>query len=267
MSVPAEVQFADSTDGTHIAWRSFGARDAPAVVMMHSLGSSASMWTPQIDALSQRFRVVAIDTRGHGRSDAPAGPYTVDQLGRDVVAVADHAALDTFHAIGLSLGGQMAMWLAVHVPGRVRSIVLANTAAKLGNHDTWQTRIHAATTDGMPSIRDAVLDRWFAPGFAQRHPDWFAQAQATFDTTDPVGYAGCCAALRDSDLSDVVSSIEVPTLVIGGDVDLATPPAQAMWLHEHIDGSELTIFDDAGHLSNLDRAAEFSDRLAQFLAT
>jgi 3-oxoadipate enol-lactonase len=254
-----------TADGTHIAWRTAGRDDAPAVLMMHSLGSDGSMWAPQITALSSTYRVVTIDTRGHGESDAPPGPYRLEQLGADVVAVADDAGIEGFHAIGLSLGGQMAMWLGVNVPARVRSLVLADTGVTIGNDDSWRARIEAVGQGGMAAVRDAVLARWFAPGFADRHPDWFAAAQATFDATDPAGYAACCAALRDTDLSSVAGRIGAPTLVIGGDVDLATPPAEARRIHDLVTDSELTVLDDAGHLSNLDQPEAFTARVLEFL--
>jgi 3-oxoadipate enol-lactonase len=255
-----------AADGTLIAYTDHGDHDARVLVVMHSLGSSGSMWAPQIAALSERFRLLVVDTRGHGRSQAPPGPYDLSLLGNDVLAVADHAGADRFHALGLSLGGQMAMWLALHATDRVRSIVAANTAAKLGTDDSWGARIAAVSAGGTASVRDAVLDRWFADGFPDRHPDWFAEAQRVFSATDPVGYMGCCAALRDTDLRDSVAAISTPTLVIGGDVDVATPPEQATWLHEQIGSSELTIFERAGHLSNLDRAEAFTERVLQFLA-
>ncbi|MCU1361958.1 MAG: pcaD [Ilumatobacteraceae bacterium] len=253
-------------DGAQIAWEPHGIAGAPAVLLLHSLGSSTAMWKPQITSLSEDHRLIAVDTRGHGRSDAPDGPYTVDRLGRDVLAVVDAAGLDRVHVVGLSLGGQMAMWLALHAPARVQSVVLANTAAELGNADAWQSRIDAVGVSGMTSIRDAVMGRWFAPGFADRHPARFTELCEVFDTTDPVGYAACCAALRDSDLRSEVGAITVPTLIIGGALDMATPPADAEWLHHHIAGSRLTIFDDAAHLSNLDRPDDFTDRLRTFLA-
>jgi 3-oxoadipate enol-lactonase len=256
-----------SPDGTRIAWMTYGNDSSPAIVMMHSLGSNGSMWVPQISALTSRFRVVAVDTRGHGRSAAPPGDYHLDQLGADVLAVADHIGIEQFHAVGLSLGGQMAMWLGLNAPARVRSLVLANTAAKIGTDELWQARIDAVTADGMASLRDAVLARWFAPDFADRHPDWFASAQDTFSSTEPLGYAGCCAALRESDLRTAVGAIAVPTLIVGGELDLATPPADVRWLHQHIPASELTILEHAAHLSNLDRAPQFTARLTEFLST
>jgi 3-oxoadipate enol-lactonase len=259
--------FGPSSDGARIAWTTDGDPEAPAVVMMHSLGSSGSMWTPQIDALSTHFRVIAVDTRGHGRSAAPAGDYHLDQLGADVLSVADHLGVQHFHAVGLSLGGQMAMWLGLNAADRVRSLVLANTAAKIGTDELWQARIDAVLADGMESLRDGVLARWFAPGFAERHPDWFAEARDVFDATEPVGYAGCCAALRQSDLRTLIAAISVPTLVIGGELDMATPPSDVEWLHQHISTSELMILDHAAHLSNLDQPQRFTSRLVDFLST
>jgi 3-oxoadipate enol-lactonase len=251
--------------GTRLAWRSFGSPDAPAVVMMHSLGFDATMWTPQIQALSATFRLIAVDTRGHGRSEAPAGPYRLDDLGNDVIEIVDAAAVDRFHVLGLSLGGQMAMWLALNAPRRVQSVVLANTGAKIGTTETWQSRIDVVTSDGMGSIRDAVLARWFAPGFATEHHTWFADAQRVLEMTDPIGYAGCSAALRDSDLRSTVGQISAPTLVIGGALDVATPPTDAQFLHDSISSSELTILDNAAHISNLDRHDAFTERVTTFL--
>ena len=260
---------ATSADGTHIAWTEQGPRDGSAnvaAVMLHSLGSSGAMWTPQIAPLAAVRRVIAVDTRGHGRSQAPTGSYSLDQLGRDVLAVVDHLGVEQFHVIGLSLGGQMAMWLATHATERVHSIVLANTAPKIGTDESWQSRIEAVRSGGMRSIRDAVLARWFTSHFAGDHPDRFAEMAAIFDATDPAGYIGCCAALRDSDLGPVVGAIAVPTLIIGAELDLATPPAQARWLHEHITGSELAVLDDAGHISNLEQTQAFTDLVVDFLA-
>jgi 3-oxoadipate enol-lactonase len=261
----ADERRTSSDDGTKIAWSTHGPDQAPAVVMMHSLGSNRMMWRPQIAALETRFRVIAIDTRGHGSSDAPPGPYRLEHLGRDVLNVANDAGADSFHVVGLSLGGQMAMWLAMNAPERVLSAVLANTGAKIGTNESWQERIDTITAGGMTTVRDAVLGRWFTPAFRDEHPDWFAEVKRVFEASDPGGYIGCCAALRDSDLRVTVGAISAPTLVIGGALDLATPPDLAMWLHEHIEGSELTMFDDAAHLSNLERADEFTARLVRFL--
>lgn len=242
-----------------------GPDDAPAVVFLHSLGSDVSMWGPQAADLARDHRVVRIDTRGHGESPAPDGPYSLGQLGHDVIAVADDLGLDTFHLVGCSLGGLTALWVAVTHGDRLRSLTAANTAAKVATADFWQARIDAVRAHGLAGIRDDVVARFFATGFAQAHPDWFAEALEVFEQADPDGYVGCCAALAHADLRDDVGAITVPTLVIGGEQDVATPPADAEWLHDHVPDSRLVVLPDAAHLSNLDQPEAFTRALRTHL--
>jgi 3-oxoadipate enol-lactonase len=253
-----------SSEGAEIAWEAVGLEGAPTLVFTHSLGADRSMWRPQVAALQDRYRILLIDTRGHGRSAAPEGPSSIEQLGNDVLRVADENGAESFDYCGISLGGITGLWLAVHHRARLRSLVAANTAARIGSAETWQDRIAAVRAGGMEAIRETVIGRWFSPGFAESHPDWFAEANVVFAATDPTGYAGCCSALAVADLRDEISSIAVPVLVIGGSRDLATPPAEAERLHDAIAGSELTVLD-AAHLSNLDRHEEFTERLLLFL--
>ena len=166
---------------------------------------------------------------------------------------------------GLSMGGHIGLWIAGHRPERLASLIACNTAAKLSTPQAWSDRIEAVGSGGMDSVREAVIDKWFAPGFAVAYPDRFRQANRVFSSLSPDGYAACCAALATSDLTEAVGGITVPSLIIGGRHDVATPPAQAEWLHERIPGSELTILEDAAHLSNLDMPDEFTARLRAFL--
>lgn len=242
-----------------------GPADAPAVVFLHSLGSDSSMWRPQAEALVDEYRVVRVDTRGHGGSDAPPGEYTVEDLGRDVLEVADAEALDTFHLVGLSLGGLTALWLAIHHGQRLQSLTAANTAARVSDEAFWQARASAVRDQGLEGIRDAVVGRFFATGFADARPDWFAEAQRAFVGSDPDGYVGCCAALEAADLRDDVARIDVSTLVVAGDEDVATPPGDALWLQAHIDGSHLAVLPRAAHLSNLDQPDLFTQVLRSHL--
>jgi 3-oxoadipate enol-lactonase len=255
-----------ASDGTELGFEVRGADDAPALVFAHSLGADRSMWRPQVEALENRYRIVLVDFRGHGRSAAPEGPYSIALLGDDVLRIADAAGAATFHFCGISLGGITGLWLAVHHPERVLSLVAANTAARIGSVESWEERVAAVRTGGTDSIREAVIGRWFAPGFMDGHPDWFAQASRVFSATDPAGYIGCCGALAVADLRAEVPAITAPVLVVGGSLDQATPPADAEWLHGAIAGSELTMLDGAAHLSNLDHADEFTQRLTRFLA-
>ncbi len=252
-------------DGVRIAWEGRGPADAPVVVLSHSLGATSWMWAPQADSLAVDHRVVLVDTRGHGGSDAPPGQYTVELLAGDVLAVVDALGVDRFHLCGLSMGGHIGLWLASHRPERLRSLIACNTAAKLSTAHAWHDRIAAVAAGGMDSVRDTVIGNWFAPGFPAAHPERHDEAHRVFAALSPQGYAGCCAALAASDLTGAVAGITVPTIIIGGAHDVATPPAQAEWLHDMIPGSELTIFDDAAHLSNLDVPDAFTARLRSFL--
>ena len=243
------------------AWADDGPPDAPPLLLLHSLGSDRTGWQPQADALAGSLRVVRVEARGHGRAPAPPGPYTVADLGGDVLDVADHLDLDSFHVAGISMGGLTALWLAVHHGDRLRSLTAANTAARVGSAEGWQARIDAVRTDGLAGIRDEVVARFFAPGFGDRDPEALAQARDAFVRADDDGYAACCAALAAADLTDEVGSITVPTLVVGGAHDVATPPAQAEALHDAIAASRLLVLDDAAHLSNLEEPDAFTAAL------
>lgn len=259
------TSFATTSSGTRIAYVTAGRPWRPALVLTHSLGSDHRMWAPQVEALKSQYFIVAIDNVGHGESDVPPGDYTVSELGGAVLAVADATQLERFHYCGLSVGGLTGQWLAVHHPHLLLSLTLSNTAAKIGTAELWDERIRVARDEGMGALVDGVIARWFSSEFAAQHPDQFARARATLLATDPMGYAGVSAALRDGDLRDSVGAVTMPTLVVGGTRDQATPVDQARWLHEQIGGSRLVELD-AAHLSNLDREGEFTAALEGFLA-
>jgi 3-oxoadipate enol-lactonase len=223
------------------------------------------MWRTQVEALAPQFRVIAVDIRGHGRSEVPKGDYTLDELGRDIVDVADALSLDTFHYCGLSIGGLIGQWLGLHAAPRLRSLTLANTGAKISEVERWNERIEVARTQGMPALVDAVIDRWFTPEFITGSPDDIAAARTWLLETDAEGYAGCCAAIRGADLRNEVKSIDTPTLVIGGTGDVATPPEQSEFLHEQIKDSRLKLLA-AGHLSNIEKDVEFTESLLGFVS-
>lgn len=256
--------FATTSNGTRIAYSLSGRPWRPPVVFAHSLGSDHRMWALQTQALEEQYHILSIDNIGHGQSDVPAGDYTVADMAAAVLAVADAEQFPAFHYCGLSVGGITGQWLAVHHPQRLLSLTLSNTAAKVGTAELWNERIGIARSQGLDGLIDAVIARWFSPDFAERNPGGLAEARATLLATDPIGYAGVCAALRDADLRDVVGSIALPTLVIGGTEDQSTPIEQARWLHDAIDGSRLVELH-AAHLSNLDRPDEFTAALEQFL--
>jgi 3-oxoadipate enol-lactonase len=222
------------------------------------------MWELQVEALKEQYYIVSIDNIGHGDSDVPTGDYSLADMAEGVLAVAAAENLERFHYCGLSVGGITGQWIGVHHSERLLSLTLSNTAAKIGAPELWSERIEIARSEGMAALVDGVIARWFSPDFADREPTRLAAARATFLATDPAGYAGVCAALRDADLRGDVGAITTPTLVIGGVLDQATPIEQARWLHDEISASRLVELD-AAHLSNLDRHTEFTAALDKFL--
>jgi 3-oxoadipate enol-lactonase len=226
--------------------------EGPTLVLGPSLGSTTAMWEPQVAALAERFRVVRYDHRGHGGSPAPGGPYELADLGGDVLALLDTLGIERAHVGGLSLGGMVAMWLAVNAPERVDRLALVCTSAKLGPPSIWQERAAAVSEAGATSvIADAVVDRWLTPGYAQDHPDLVANLRAMVASIDPVGYAACCGAIERMDLLADLERIAAPTLVIAARDDPATPPEHAEAIAARIDGARLEILDDAAHLANV----------------
>ena len=257
------MPFAD-VPGTRLHYRMDGTRGKPVLVLSSSLGTDLAMWDPQIDALRTHFCIVRYDTRGHGQSGVPQGPYSVEQLGGDVVALLDHVQADKASFCGLSMGGLTGMWLGIHAPSRIDRLVLANTSAYIGPADLWNQRIDKVNAGGMAAISDAVLARWFTPGFMAREPQTLSRMKAMMERQPPAGYASCCAAVRDADLRDAVSRIAAPTLVITGAHDVATPPAQGAWVAQQIAGAKLVDLP-ASHLSNLEARDGFDAALAAFL--
>src|SRR5688572_13947735 len=177
------------------------------------------MWEPQVAALGGHLRIVRYDSRGHGRSDAPRGPYTLERLALDALALLDALDVERAHVCGLSLGGMVALWLAIYQPSRIGRAIFANTAARIGSDLIWSARIEAVRAGGMAGIHDAVLARFLSTGFRERHPDATRTVGEMLLATPAHGYISCCTALRDADLRHLASTIETPSLVIGGELD------------------------------------------------
>ncbi len=247
-------------DGCYINHRFDGPENAPVIMLSHSLGASMAMWEPQMAGLTTQYRVLRYDLRGHGASDIPAGAYSLDRLGRDVIELLDSLKIDHVHFCGLSLGGMIGQWLGVRAPERLNSLTLANTSAFMGPPSGWDDRIVAVRQSGMAAMRNAILSRWFTRDFKNT-----ADIEAMIEATDPQGYAGCCAAIRDMDLRRLGSLITTPTLIIAGFRDPATPPDHAKALNAEIAGSTLVMLDGA-HLSNIECAAEFNAAYLSFLS-
>ena len=233
------------------------------MVLSNSLGTDRSLWDSQVEPLSRLHSVWRYDTRGHGNSDAPEGEYSIERLGKDLLTVIDATGASRVDLCGVSIGGITALWVALHAPDRVRRIVLANTAAKIGDESMWSARIATARTVGLGALADATMTRWFTPAFRAASPEVVARFHTTIARTNASGYAGCCAALRDADLRAFVPQVACPTLVVTGRYDPATPPEQGRWLAEQISGAQLVEFDTA-HLSNVERPDEFNAAVLGF---
>jgi 3-oxoadipate enol-lactonase len=242
-----------------------GPESAPALVLSNSLGTNLHMWNEQAKALSQTYRVIRYDQRGHGKSGAPKGPYTIDRLGQDVLAILDHLKIAKANFCGLSMGGTTGMWLARMAPNRFHKIVLANTGARIGTQEIWNARIASVLSKGMKSVVDATLERWLSKGFREKEPQAVAKIRDMLLTTPAHGYAGCSAAIRDADQRWGIGSVKLPTMVIIGTLDPATPPAGGEFIADHIKGAKRAHIE-AAHLSNLEKGEQFTSTVKHFLA-
>ena len=241
-----------------------GADDAPLLVMSNSLGTTLDMWLPQMPALLEHFRVLRYDTRGHGQSEVTPGPYTIAQLGQDVLALLDHVGAPRAHFCGLSMGGMTGMWLGIHAPDRIDRLALCNTSAAIGVPEMWNARIAQVRQGGMAVVIDAVLERWFTPDFLAHAPAQVERVRAMLANTQVEGYVANCAAVRDMDQRTELSRITAPTLVIGGKHDKATPPEHGELIARSIPGAKYVELN-AAHLSNWEVAQAFTQQLLSFL--
>ena len=242
-----------------------GPADGPPLLLASSLGTTHAMWEPQLAALSDRFRLVRCDRRGHGRSPAAAGPTTLDDLGRDLVDLLDHLGLDRVAFCGLSLGGVEGMWLGVNAPGRVDRLVLCCTAPAFPPREGWIDRAATVRADGLEAIADAVLERWFSVRFHDTHPGVVSRFREMLVSTPPEGYAACCEVLADADLTGRLGEIAARTLVLTGSEDPTVPPATGDALTASIPGAEHVVLEGAAHLANVERPEAFTAALLRHL--
>lgn len=253
------------TTDTEIHFETEGDARLPALMFCNSLGTDWRMWQPQADSLRGQFRVIRYDTRGHGQSAAPPGPYSLAQLGRDALALLDHLDIERTHFCGISMGGATAQWLGIHAPQRLRKLVIANSAARIGTGAGWRERAALARREGLDGIADGAPGRWFTPEFVARDPQTVAALADTLRTGSAEGYAACCEALAVADLRAQLPSIAVPTLIIAGAADPVTTVADALAMQALIPGAELATLA-ASHISNIEAAPAFSQALSRFLA-
>src|SRR5262245_28059158 len=236
-----------SSAPVQLNYRLTGPDDAPVLLLVGSLGTTMGMWDPQLPRFEARFRVLRADTRGHGGSPVPPGPYSIDDIGGDLLALLDSLGIAAVSYCGLSLGGMAGMWLAAHAPARINRLALCCTSAWLPPAEGWTSRAAQVRAHGTESIREQVTARWFTPGFRAANPVAVTRASDMLTATPDEGYAGCCEAIAAMDLWPVLSKISAPTLVIAGSEDPATPPAHGEAIAAAIAGARFTLVG-AAHL-------------------
>lgn len=230
-----------------------GPDDAPPLLLGGSLGTALELWGPQLPALTERFRLVRLDHRGHGSSPAPPGPYVIEDLGQDVLETMDELGLQRASWCGISIGGMVGQWLAIHAPERIDRLVLLCTSAHVPSN--WDERAETVRAAGSPEpLADTVLGRWLTPPYAAANPDTVAWLRAMLVGTDPEGYAGCCEAIGAMDLRADAGRIAAPTLVVGGAQDGSIPAEQGEALAVAVPGARFELLDPAAHLASVERA-------------
>lgn len=241
--------------------------DGPWLVMSHSLACNLSMWDGQAQLLAKKFKVLRFDTRGHGQSDVPPGPYTLEQMADDVHGLFAALGIRQAHWVGLSMGGMIGQTYALKYPGIFRSMVLADTAARRppGAEQMWGERIRIAQEQGMAVLVESTLGRWFTEPYRKTHPEVMHKIGGDIRATPAAGFAGCCHAIAKLDLLDRLCEIDCPALVVVGDQDHGTPPEMAHQIHTSLRGSELLIIESAAHLSNIEQPEVFNKALLGFL--
>ncbi len=238
-----------------------------AVVLAHAIGCDRRMWDSLTRALAPRYRVITIDSRGHGSSPVPARPYTLEAMAGDVSALLDRLEIAKAHWVGLSMGGMVGMAFALSFPDRLDRLVLANTTSTYGpeGRSLWQARIDLVTQGGLAAIRDTVAQRYFSDQFRRDHADVVEAVMSRFMATPVEGYLGCCDAIAEMDYLPRLGEIHAPTLVIAGSADVGTPPAMAEQIAKGIPGAKLEVIDGAAHLAAVEKPREFARSVNDFL--
>lgn len=248
-----------------VAYQWDGLATGPVLVLSNSLMSNYTMWDDTVGALTDRYRVLRYDTRGHGRSGVTPGPYSIASLAEDLIALLDALNVKRAHVVGLSMGGMIAQYVGANHPERVLSLGLCNTASEMPPRSTWAARIESAQQGGIGALADGTIQRWFREGFTQRSPEKINMVRQMILATPLEGYIACASAVRDMAQTTMLLKIKAPTLVMTGRQDPACTVEQGTVLHRMIDGSKFEIIEDAAHLSNIEQPEVFNRNLRQFL--
>jgi 3-oxoadipate enol-lactonase len=257
------MPFMNASDGCSIYYQFDGSEGRPVVVLSNSLGSNLSMWEPQMAALTERYRVLRYDNRGHGQSAVVEGPYTLERIATDARELIEELGIGPVLWCGVSLGGMVGMWLGANAPHVLRRAVLANTSPLIGPPDVWNQRIATIREQGMEAFSKVGVTRWLTPDFAAVNPDISERLADMIAATPPEGYIATATAIREMNLLDSLARITVPVLVIAGSGDPATPVAMGEQIHSGVPGARFAILE-AAHLSNWEQPQEFNRLILNF---
>ena len=249
-----------TSNDAEINYQTFGDANKPAIIFSNSLGTKYSMWQPQIDALQNDFFVICYDTRGHGASSAPQGPYTIEQLGQDVSNLLDHLNVKKASFCGISMGGLTGQWLAIHKPEYFNHVIVCNTAAKVGQEQAWNERAALVREQGLQPIAATAASRWFTERFIQSQAAIVESLSNDLAAGSAEGYASCCEALAKADLREELKNIKVPVLVIAGQQDPVTTVVNGQFMVDRIPNSQLFEIN-ASHISNIECPNEFTQAI------
>jgi 3-oxoadipate enol-lactonase len=251
-------------DGCVIHAEIDGPDGAPVLMLSNSLGTTLHMWDEQVAPFTRHFRLLRYDRRGHGKSSVPKGPYSMERLGRDVLAALDGLGIPKINWCGLSMGGMVGQWLGANAPDRVNKLILSNTSCYFPDKNGWNDRLKLVSEKGVAAFAPANMERWFTSGFREREPQTVARVQDMFAATALDGYLGCGAAVRDMDHRALLPKITAPTLVIAGKYDPATPLEGNEFIRQHIPGATIAVLE-AAHLANVEQPKAYTDTVLGFL--
>ncbi|MBU3623895.1 3-oxoadipate enol-lactonase [Polynucleobacter sp. AP-Latsch-80-C2] len=252
-------------NGIDVFYLTDGDPHKPVIIFSNSLGTDHSMWDGQLEILRRDFYLIRYDTRGHGLTATPKGPYTIEQLANDVLGLLDYLSIDKAMFCGISMGGLIGQWLAIHAPQRIEALVIANTAPKIGTEAAWIERAALVRKQGLSIIAESAPSRWFSPEFFGLYPKAVNELLVNLKNMNPEGYASCCEALAVEDLRESISKITIPTLNISGTKDPVTTLSDAQYIQSQIQHSQLSEIS-ASHISNIEAEDEFNNVLKKFFA-
>ncbi|MEE2998787.1 MAG: 3-oxoadipate enol-lactonase [Pseudomonadota bacterium] len=252
-------------NGVEINYRWDGQENHPVLILSNSLTTNFNLWNDQVASFTKHFRVLRYDNRGHGGSSSPPGEYSIDDIGSDILALMDYLEVERASLCGISLGGMVGMWLGINAGPRMDKLVICNTSSDLSPPDPWQDRIDKVMSHGMEAIITGALERFLSESFRKNVSPKIDLIKSMIRSCDVLGYSGCCAAVRDMNLTSELPRIKNPTLIVAGELDPSTPVAHSELIKQNVVGSSMVVIDGVAHLSNIEEPVEFNKAVLNFL--